>query len=239
MIYADFAERWSLGFQDPASEWMYGIIELHDSIIFYLIIVLIVVLWFFISGFAQSADHLKYLHHGNLIEVIWTITPALILWAIGIPSQILLYLMDEILDAEITVKVIGNQWYWSYEYSDYIDSVGDNISFDSFLVSEDDLELGDLRLLTVDNYLVLPVNTSIRLLVTSNDVIHSFALPSLAIKCDAMPGRLNSAGLIFTRPSTFYGQCSELCGILHGFMPIGIHAVNLSSYINFISSFRD
>jgi cytochrome c oxidase subunit 2 len=147
--------------------------------------------------------------------------------------------MDEILDAEITVKVIGNQWYWSYEYSDYIDSVGDNISFDSFLVSEDDLELGDLRLLTVDNYLVLPVNTSIRLLVTSNDVIHSFALPSLAIKCDAMPGRLNSAGLIFTRPSTFYGQCSELCGILHGFMPIGIHAVNLSSYINFISSFRD
>jgi heme/copper-type cytochrome/quinol oxidase subunit 2 len=144
--------------------------------------------------------------------------------------------MDEILDAEITVKAIGNQWYWSYEYTDYTDV---DINYDSFLVNEDDLELGDLRLLTVDNYLVLPVNTSIRLLVTSNDVIHSFALPSLAIKCDAIPGRLNAAGLIFTRPSTFYGQCSELCGILHGFMPIGIHAVNLNSYINFLSSFND
>ena len=144
--------------------------------------------------------------------------------------------MDEILDAEITVKAIGNQWYWSYEYTDYTDV---DINYDSFLVNEDDLELGDLRLLTVDNYLVLPVNTSIRLLVTSNDVIHSFALPSLAIKCDAIPGRLNSAGLIFTRPSTFYGQCSELCGILHGFMPIGIHAVNLNSYINFLSSFNE
>lgn len=144
--------------------------------------------------------------------------------------------MDEILDAEITIKAIGNQWYWSYEYTDYIDT---DINYDSFLISENDLELGDLRLLTVDNYLVLPVNTSIRLLVTSNDVIHCFALPSLGIKCDAIPGRLNSAGLIFTRPSTFYGQCSELCGILHGFMPIGIHAVNLNSYINFLSSFND
>lgn len=236
MIYADYAERWSFGFQDPASEWMYGIIELHDNIIYYLIIVQTVVLWFLISGMLNSNDHLKYLHHGNFMELIWTITPALILWAIGIPSLILLYLMDEILDAEITIKAIGNQWYWSYEYSDYIDSQGDHINFDSFLINDEDLELGDLRLLTVDNYLVLPVNTSIRLLVTSNDVIHSFALPSLAIKCDAIPGRLNSTGLIFTRPSTYYGQCSELCGILHGFMPIGIHAVNLSSYTNFIST---
>ena len=238
MINADFAERWSMGFQDPASEWMYGIIELHDNIVFYLIIIFSVVMWFFISALIQK-DHLKFLSHGNLMEQIWTITPAIILWAIGIPSLVLLYLMDEILDAEITVKAIGNQWYWSYEYSDYEDSIGNTINYDSFLINDEDLELGDLRLLTVDNYLVLPVNTSIRLLVTSNDVIHSFALPSLAIKCDAMPGRLNSAGLIFTRPSTFYGQCSELCGILHGFMPIGIHAVNLSSYINYISSFRE
>lgn len=235
LIFADFAVNWTFGFQDPASEWMYGIIELHDKIIFYLIIILITVFWFFFSSLTQK-DHLRYLHHGSLIELIWTITPAIILWAIGIPSLVLLYLMDEILDAEITIKAIGNQWYWSYEYTDYTDI---DINYDSFLVNEDDLELGDLRLLTVDNYLILPVNTSIRLLVTSNDVIHSFALPSLAIKCDAIPGRLNSAGLIFTRPSTFYGQCSELCGILHGFMPIGIHAVNLNSYINFLSSFND
>ena len=213
---------------------MYGIIELHDKIVFYLILILIYVFWFLISSLTQK-DHLRFLQHGSLIELIWTITPALILWAIGIPSLILLYLMDEILDAEITVKAIGNQWYWSYEYTD----LDININFDSFLVTDSDLELGDLRLLTVDNYLVLPVNTSIRLLVTSNDVIHSFAIPSLAIKCDAIPGRLNSTGLIFTRPSTYYGQCSELCGILHGFMPIGIHAVNLNSYINFLNTMNE
>jgi cytochrome c oxidase subunit 2 len=232
IIYNDYSINWQLSFQDPASEWMYGIIELHDNIIFYLIMLAVLVSWFFISSL-YNKDHLRYLQHGDLIEVIWTITPALILWAIGIPSLVLLYMMDEILDAEITVKAIGNQWYWSYEYTDYLDK---NIAFDSFLVQDQDLELGDLRLLTVDNYLVLPVNTSIRLLVTSNDVIHSFALPSLAIKCDALPGRLNSTGMIFTRPSTFYGQCSELCGVLHGFMPIGIHAVNIPSYLNFIST---
>ena len=230
-IYNDYALNWSFNFQDPANEFMYGIIELHDKIVFYLILILIYVFWFLFSSLSQK-DHLKFLQHGSLIELIWTITPALILWAIGIPSLILLYLMDEILDAEITIKAIGNQWYWSYEYTD----LDLNINFDSFLVAESDLELGDLRLLTVDNYLVLPVNTSIRLLVTSNDVIHSFAIPSLAIKCDAIPGRLNSTGLIFTRPSTYYGQCSELCGILHGFMPISIKGVQPASYLNFLQS---
>ena len=227
-LFNDYPINGSWTFQDPASEWMYGIIELHDSIIFYLIILAVLVSWFFVSAIFNK-DKLPYLHHGDVIEVIWTITPAFILWAIGIPSLVLLYMMDEILDAEITIKAIGNQWYWSYEYSDYIDN-DKLISFDSFLVGDADLETGDLRQLAVDNYLVLPINTSIRLLVTSNDVIHSFALPSLAIKCDAMPGRLNSTGLIFTRPSTFYGQCSELCGVMHGFMPIGIHAVSLTSY---------
>jgi len=146
--------------------------------------------------------------------------------------------MDEILQPELSVKVMGNQWFWSYEYSDYVDS-GLSISFDSFMVSDDDLELGDLRLLTVDNYLVLPVNTSIRLLVSSNDVIHSFAVPSLALKVDAIPGRLNAAGLIINRPSTFYGQCSELCGVMHGFMPVGVVSTTIPSYLNFLESHRD
>ena len=136
------------------------------------------------------------------------------------------------LDPQLTIKAIGNQWYWSYEYSDYADP----ITFDSFLVSDSDLSPGDLRLLTVDNYLVLPICTQIRFLITSNDVIHSFAIPSLALKCDALPGRINAAGVIITRPSTFYGQCSELCGILHGFMPIGVHAVNLPSYCNWVAT---
>lgn len=237
-IYADFASGLPLGFQDPASDWMYAIIDLHDRIIFYLLIVLAVVSWFFISSL-MSNDHLAHLHHGNALELLWTITPAAILWAIGLPSVRLLYMMDEIIDPELSVKIMGNQWYWSYEYSDYSNTDSDDpqsIAFDSFMISDADLELGDLRLLAVDNYLVLPIHTSIRLLISSNDVIHSFALPSLGIKSDAIPGRLNSTGLIINRPSTYYGQCSELCGTMHAFMPIGVHAVTIPSYLNFIES---
>lgn len=144
--------------------------------------------------------------------------------------------MDEIQDAEITIKAVGNQWFWSYEYSDYYDENGTaEISFDSFMVDEASQEAGDLRNLTVDNYQVLPVGVSTRLIVSSNDVIHSYAIPSLAIKSDAIPGRLNATGFLINRPSTFYGQCSELCGVQHGFMPIGLHAVSIPSYQNFIS----
>lgn len=228
-IYADYAEGWAVGFQDPACDWMYAIIDLHDRIIFYLLMILAVVVWFLVSSMLNT-DHMAHLHHGNALELLWTLTPAAVLWAIGLPSLRLLYMMDEILDPELSVKVLGNQWYWSYEYSDYV-------AFDSFMNA--DLELGDLRLLSVDNYLVLPINTSIRLLLSSNDVIHSFALPSLALKSDAIPGRLNATGLIINRPSTFYGQCSELCGVLHGFMPIGLHAVNIPSYLHFLESHRD
>jgi cytochrome c oxidase subunit 2 len=178
----------------------------------------------------RSPLHPSNFSHGNLIEFIWTLAPAGILWGIGIPSLKLLYMLDEILDSEITVKAIGNQWYWSYEYSDWAEP----LQFDSFLVDDASLNLGDLRLLTVDNSLILPIYTSIRLLVTSNDVIHSFAVPSLGLKCDAIPGRLNSAGILLHRESFFYGQCSELCGILHGFMPISIQGVKPSSYITFL-----
>lgn len=231
IIYSDYAQRGQLGFQDPGTEWMYAIIDLHDRIIFYQIMICVQVGW--MQAAAQmNKEHRAYLHHGNLIEQIWTLSPAGIQWAIGLPSQRQLYMMDEIQDAEITIKAIGNQWYWSYEYTDYIDQ-NMNITFDSFMISEDSLEEGDLRQQSVDNYLVLPVNTSIRLLVSSNDVIHSFAVPSLGQKSDAIPGRLNATGFIINRPSTYYGQCSELCGVLHGFMPIGIHAVNIPSYLSF------
>jgi cytochrome c oxidase subunit II len=237
-IYTDYANDYSFNFQDPASSWLLSIIELHDTVMFYLVIILTVVIWFFISSLLNK-DYLFELRHNDEIELAWTITPALILWAIGIPSLILLYIMDEILDADLTVKVSGHQWYWNYEYSDYINSLGDHINFDSFLVPEEDLELGDLRQLTVDNYLVLPSNTSIRILVTSNDVLHSFAVPSLGIKADAIPGRLNSIGVTINRNSTFYGQCSELCGILHSAMPIGIKSVSLNSYINFLKGYQE
>lgn len=221
-------------FQDPATNNMYAIINLHDDIMFYLIFILMVLVWLsvvIVSRSGKNLDHFRDLSHGNLIETIWTVSPALILWMIGIPSLKLLYIMDNLYDSQLTIQIAGNQWYWSYTYSDYED-----ISYDSFLVDESDLEMGDLRLLTVDNYLVLPINTNIRLLITSNDVVHSFAVPSLGIKCDAVPGRLNSIGLIINRPSVFYGQCSELCGILHGFMPIGVKGVTLNDYLAYIES---
>lgn len=237
-IYADYAERWSYGFQDPASPHMYALIDLHDRIIFYLVIILTVVGWVMISAL-RSKDHQANLHHGNAIEFLWTLSPAFILWAIGLPSLKLLYLTDEQLDAEVTVKAIGNQWMWEYSYGDYASEGGPDISFYSYTLDDDSLELGDLRQQAVDNNLVLPVNCSIRLLVTSNDVIHSFAVPSLALKMDALPGRQNSTGIQITRPSLFHGQCSELCGANHSFMAIAVEAVNVPSFLNFIESHRD
>ena len=228
----DTSQSYAMGFQDPASNFMIAMVELNDYILFYLIIIFTVVSWFLISAF-YNQDHLKYLSHGNLIEVIWTLTPAIILWLIGLPSLKLLYIMDEILDAEITVKATAAQWYWQYSYGDYT-SNNEGITFDSFMVAEDDLEIGDFRQLTVDNALVLPINTSIRMIVTSNDVIHAFAVPSLGVKIDAMPGRLNTIGFTINRPTTLYGQCSELCGVLHDSMPIQINAVSLPQYLGYI-----
>ena|SRR6478735_3447443 len=229
-IYGDYPIAWGSGFQDPASDWLICLIDLHDQIIFYLIIIATLVLWFTAtslwhgSTLSGATGHLNLLQHGNRLELIWTITPALVLWAIGIPSLRLLYLMDELIDPEITVRVVGSQWYWSYSKDDGGDP------FDSFLVAAADLPSGGLRQLAVDSFIVLPVYTAIRLLVTSNDVIHSFALPSLALKVDAIPGRLNLASLFINRTGVFYGQCSELCGVLHGFMPIALHAVTLLNY---------
>ncbi len=230
-INTDASRSYAMGFQDPCSNNMVAMIDLYDNIMFYLIIILTLVTWLLISCF-NTKDHLKYLSHGNLIEVIWTITPAIILWLIGLPSLKLLYIMDEILDAEITVKATAAQWYWQYSYGDYNGSEG--ITFDSFMIAEEDLEEGDYRRLSVDNALILPINTSIRMIVTSNDVIHSFAVPSLGVKIDAMPGRLNTIGFTINRPTILYGQCSELCGVLHSAMPIQINAVSIPTYLTYI-----
>ena len=234
MVNSDYAEGWNSGFADPGSDWLLAIIDLHDQIIFYLLIILAAVIWFMGStaAIAQSQSghatgHYGHLAHGNPVELIWTVTPALVLWAIGLPSLRLLYLMDEILDPEMTVKIMGSQWYWSYAF-------GESIAFDSFSVALPDLPLGHLRQLAVDSTLLLPIHTAIRLLVSSNDVIHSFAVPSLALKVDAIPGRLNLAGLILNRSGNFYGQCSELCGVLHGFMPIAVEGVGLPQYYSFL-----
>lgn len=226
-VYTDMPTPWAVGFQDIASPTLYGIVELHDHVLFYLVATLVLVTWFLVRGMLMN-HRIVYGHHfhGHLIEFLWTLAPAVILGFIALPSFRLLYLMDEIVEPELTVKAVGNQWYWSYEYTDYADP----IQFDSFLVE------GPVRQLNVDNYLVLPVDTTVRILVTSTDVIHSFAVPSLGIKLDALPGRLNSTGFMISRPGVFYGQCSELCGYLHGFMPIGIKAVSLEQYFVWLAT---
>jgi len=178
--------------------------------------------------------------HATLVEIVWTIVPALILVVIAVPSFALLYSMDEMLDPAVTLKVVGHQWYWSYEYSDYehISENGLNINFDSYMIEEADLvnDSVQLRLLEVDNRVVLPIKTHIRVLVTAADVLHSWAVPSFGVKVDACPGRLNQTTLFIKQAGTFYGQCSELCGTNHGFMPICVEAVSISDYLDWLAS---
>jgi cytochrome c oxidase subunit 2 len=144
--------------------------------------------------------------------------------------------MDEVISPTMTVKVAGHQWYWSYEYSDFVSADGESIEFDSYMVPESDLELGQLRLLEVDNRVVVPVDTHIRFIVTGQDVIHDWAVPALGIKMDAVPGRLNQTSVIIQREGTYYGQCSEICGVYHAFMPIVVEAVSLEKYLSWLDS---
>jgi len=244
----------ALGFQDPATPIMEGIIDLHNHIMFYLVLILFFVLYMFFAIlfdfykpyiFPQNAQDLvlrevmlkgNAVVHGTLLEIIWTVTPSFILMLIAVPSFSLLYSMDEIIDPTLTLKAIGHQWYWSYEYSDYVQTKGSSLNFDSYMVPTEELKLGQSRLLEVDNATVLPVKTHIRVIVTAADVLHSWAVPSLGIKIDAVPGRLNQVQLFIKREGVYYGQCSEICGVNHGFMPIAVKAVSMKSYISWLNS---
>jgi cytochrome c oxidase subunit 2 len=240
-VQNDAPEPWQIGFQDGASPAFEGITELHSSIFFYLVVILIGVVWMMGSimvnfNSTNAPIVYKYANHGTLIELIWTITPAFILIAIAFPSFKLLYLMDEVFSPALTIKVVGHQWYWTYQYSDFVNEDGDAIEFDSYMVPESDLEDGQLRLLDVDNRVVVPVDTHIRFVVTGADVIHDFAVPALGLKIDCTPGRLNQTSVLVQREGTYYGQCSELCGVYHGFMPICIEAVSLEKYLSWLDS---
>jgi cytochrome c oxidase subunit 2 len=220
-LSCDAAYPWQIGFQDGSTPTFEGIVELHDTIFFYLIVISFLVFWMLattISKFSSSKVGIvhKYTNHGTLLELIWTITPALILVAIAFPSFKLLYLMDEVISPTMTVKVVGHQWYWSYEYSDFVSADGESIDFDSYMIPESDLELGQLRLLDVDNRVMVPVDTHIRFVVTGADVIHDWAVPSLGVKIDCIPGRLNQISVMIQREGVYYGQCSEICGVYHG-----------------------
>ena len=235
-IFNDAPQPWQLGFQDSAAPGFTGLVTLHNTIGFYLIVIFLSVAWvlfsiiYYYNNNKNPIAH-KYLTHGTVLELVWTITPALILIAIAFPSFRLLYLMDEVISPSLTIKVVGHQWYWSYEYSDFISEEGDTVEFDSYMVPDSDLELGQFRLLDVDNAVVIPVDCHVRFIVTGADVIHSFAVPSLGIKLDACPGRLNQVSFLAERTGVYYGQCSEICGIWHGFMPIRVDVVTSSDFL--------
>lgn len=226
--------NWSqLGLQDAASPIINQLIIFHDHAILIITLILSVVGYATFS-LLSSKFTCRNILEAQEIETIWTILPAIILLFLALPSLRLLYLIDEISQPSLTVKAIGHQWYWSYEYSDFI-----NLEFDSYIIPTDDLQEGDFRLLEVDNRAVFPIQTEVRVIITAADVIHSWTVPRLGIKADAIPGRLNQVGFITTKPGVFYGQCSEICGANHSFMPIAIEVVDYPSFTNWISTFAE
>jgi cytochrome c oxidase subunit 2 len=232
----DAARPWQRGFQDPSTPIAEGIIRFHHDLMFVLVFVSAFVAWMMtrcVMHFNQASNPTpSKVVHGTRIEVVWTIIPARILVTIAVPSFALLYSVDERVDPALTVKVVGHQWYWSYEYSDYVEGKdGNGRAFDSYMLPDDELTTGQLRLLEVDNRLVRPIDTHIRMIVTAADVLHAWAVPSFGVKIDACPGRLNQVSRFITRPGVFYGQCSEICGVNHGFMPISLNSFSIEKYL--------
>jgi len=204
---------------------------------FFLVLIAIFVVWLMARCFYFYNEEIQVksemFTHSTPLEIVWTILPALILLIIAIPSFALLYSVDEGMDSTTGIKIIGHQWYWSYEFSDH-PLLEDNhawmLKFDSYMLQMEDLNIGHLRLLEVDNRIVLPAGSYLRVYVTAVDVLHSWAIPSFGVKVDACPGRLNKFNMLIKRAGTFYGQCSEICGVNHGFMPIVVKAVPFDKY---------
>nr|YP_009351588.1 cytochrome c oxidase subunit II [Microcerotermes progrediens]AQP30038.1 cytochrome c oxidase subunit 2 [Microcerotermes progrediens] len=219
--------------QDSASPVMEQLIFFHDHALMIMLMILTAVLYTMIS-IIQNSQTSRFILEGQMIETIWTIAPAIILVFIAIPSLRLLYLMDEIHNPVMTLKTVGHQWYWSYEYSDFT-----KLEFDSYMVQQEDQLINTFRLLDTDNRIVLPMNSPIRMIVTAADVLHSWTVPSLGVKTDATPGRLNQVSFTINRPGLLYGQCSEICGANHSFMPIVIESVSTNQFINWVSKMSE
>nr|AHC94350.1 cytochrome c oxidase subunit II [Nerita versicolor] len=218
-----------LGFQEAASPLMEQLIFFHDAMV--VLVLIISMVGYGAMSLMTNTYKSRFTLEGQQIETIWTIAPALVLIVLALPSLRLLYLLDEVNACNLTIKSVGHQWYWSYEYSDFL-----NIEFDSYMVPTSDLNDGDFRLLEVDNRAVVPVGSDVRVLVTSADVIHSWTVPSLGVKADAVPGRLNQLSFYVKYPGVFYGQCSEICGANHSFMPIVVEAVDVEDFMNWVNS---
>nr|YP_010155759.1 cytochrome c oxidase subunit II [Conwentzia sinica]QQY84950.1 cytochrome c oxidase subunit II [Conwentzia sinica] len=220
----------TLSLQNANSPIMEQLTFFHDHTMLIILLITILVSYMMLTLFVNNYTN-RFLLENQLIEIIWTILPAITLIFIALPSLRLLYLIDELNNPSISLKTLGHQWYWSYEYSDF-----SNIEFDSYMVPTNELENNSFRLLEVDNRTILPLNSQIRILVSSLDVIHSWTVPSLGVKIDATPGRLNQTNFFINRPGLYYGQCSEICGANHSFMPIVIESIPMTNFINWVKS---
>ena len=228
-VLANQPKEWQLGFQKAASQGMEDIVWFHDYMLLPIItaitvFVLFLLLYTCVRFRASKNKVASTTSHNTLVEVLWTLIPCFILIVMAVPSFKVLYSQDTIPKADVTIKAVGYQWYWGYEYPD------ENIIFDSYMVDEKDLKKNQPRLLTVDNEIYVPVNKVIKVMITANDVLHAWALPSFGVKRDAIPGRINETWFKADRTGTFYGQCSELCGIKHAFMPITVNVVSENEY---------
>ncbi|MCD6034873.1 MAG: coxB [Rickettsiales bacterium] len=224
------AVPWQLGFQEGVTPMMHKVVAFHDSLLLPIIyatsaLVMVLLVYVMLRFNAKANPKPSKNAHNTVLEIVWTALPVIILLVIAIPSFRLLYYVNQEPEAEMTLKVVGYQWYWGYEYPD-----NNNIAFESRIKADNELEEGDLRLLAVDKRVVVPVDTTIRVLVTASDVIHSWAVPAFGIKTDAVPGRVNQTWMKIDRPGTYYGQCSELCGVGHGYMPIVVEAVTKEEF---------
>ena len=227
--FANQPKNWQLGFQEPASQTMRDIVWFHDYMLVPIIVaisafVLFLMLYVMVRFRASRNPHPSKRTHNVLVEIVWTLVPCLILIVMAVPSFKVLYSQDAIPKADVTIKAIGYQWYWGYEYPD------ENIIFDAYMIEEKDLKEGQPRLLATDNVVVGPVNKVVKVLITANDVLHAWALPAFGVKRDAMPGRVNETWFKAEKVGTYYGQCSELCGIKHAFMPIEVKVVSEEDY---------
>nr|QZZ18243.1 cytochrome c oxidase subunit II [Dikraneura zlata] len=223
---------WSnFNMQDANSPIMEQLMMFHDHTMM-IILVITIIVGYMMMSMVQTKLNNRFLLEGQIIELIWTILPAIMLIFIALPSLKILYMMEEINKPLMTIKVIGHQWYWSYEYSDF-----KKIEFDSYMKPTNELENNEFRSLEVDNRIVLPFNIQTRVLMTSSDVIHSWTIPNLGIKVDASPGRMNQGNIYMNRPGLFFGQCSEICGANHSFMPIVIESINLKSFLNWLKNY--
>ena len=232
-LFAEQPKDWQLGFQKAASGHMEDLVWFHDYMLLPIItaitvFVLFLVIYACIRYRAARNPVASQTSHNTFIEIIWTLVPCLILIVMAVPSFKILYEQDEIPPADVTIKAIGYQWYWGYEYPD------ENIIFESYMIEEKDLKPGQPRLLSVDNEIVVPVNKVVKVLITANDVLHAWALPSFGVKRDAVPGRINETWFKADRTGTFYGQCSELCGVKHAFMPITVNVVSQEEYVKWL-----